>query len=80
MFGHVPKKKRGSPNTSQLNAWSNYLYQLLHSNVQLNSLLELSKVSGIPLLHYNKQKNNLRQEIKKATAMVNHLRKLRHGK
>jgi hypothetical protein len=75
-----PTKKRGSPNTSGLNAWSKHLMQLLQAQVQLRSLYEVSKASGIPLLNYNKQKNNINRQIKEATAAVNHLRKLRYGK
>lgn len=74
-----PTKKRGSPNTSQLNALTNHLFKLLQTQVQLRSLHEVSKASGIPLLNYNKQKNNINRQIKEATAMVNHLRKLRYG-
>lgn len=73
-------KKRGSPNTSQINAWSNHLFKLLQAQVQLRSLHEVSKASGIPLLNYTKQKNNINRQIKEATATVNHLRKLRYGK
>lgn len=74
-----PTKKRGSPNTSGLNAWSNHLFKLLQAQVQLRSLHEVSKASGIPLLNYNKQKNNINRQIKAATAEVNRLRKLRYG-
>jgi hypothetical protein len=74
-----PTKKRGSPNTAGLNAWSKHLMQLLQAQVQLRSLHEVSKASGIPLLNYNKQKSNINREIKAATAEVNRLRYLRYG-
>jgi hypothetical protein len=75
-----PTKKRGSPNTAGLNAWSKHLMQLLQAQVQLRSLYEVSKASGIPILNYNKQKSNINKQIREATAAVNHLRKLRYGK
>jgi hypothetical protein len=74
-----PTKKRGSPNTSQLNAMSNHLFKLLQAQVQLRSLYEVSKASGIPILNYNKQKSNINRQIKAATEIVNRLRKLRYG-
>ena len=74
-----PTKKRGSPNTSQLGNWTKYLNQLLQNQYQLRSLRELSNASGIPMIHYGKNKNNLNRKIKEATAVVNHLRKLRYG-
>ncbi|BAT22410.1 hypothetical protein [Yellowstone lake phycodnavirus 2] len=75
-----PTKKRGSPNTAGLNAWSKHLMQLLQAQVEMRSLHEVSKASGIPLLNYNKQKNNINRRIREAAAAVNHLRKLRYGK
>jgi hypothetical protein len=75
-----PTNKRGSPNTAGLNAWSKHLMQLLQAQVEMRSLHEVSKASGIPLLNYNKQKNNINRRIREAAATVNHLRKLRYGK